>query len=330
MQYSSVLSSAMVGALLFASSGHATPAPAITPRAFDTGFSSLEQRYVYGPPDEGHFVVPLVPGAGPNEVFIRDVRMCESAAQIEVDYSKADNIVRMRATFEGLPYRPSFTRSRDISNPWNIHPVQVEEGKWQVWLIGQLFSVPVTLYYDGPTGDFVGTEFDYPGAPPPFSFPVVYPMSHLICSPIFEGDPDGHAEVEWTYDYDGLLDPVGTGGTIAGFIPENICEPDHLIAIYTNGGIDPADAISWDDVLDQMHRSGIMFATSLEPDPKPDYLRARDNLMIAHLGAYPQVIPDGYTMELNGFTLQRLEPSTCTASVELDDWQGPYYQLCGS
>jgi len=318
-----------LGGMLLSLTAAAQPAPAITPRAADTGYSSVEQRYVYAPPDEGAFKVNLPPGAGPNEVFIRDVNMCESSAYVEVEYSKADNNVHMRAEFEGLPYRPSFTRSVDISTPWNIHPVQVEDGKWQIWTIGRLFGIPTTLYYDGPTGAFLGTEWDFPSGPPPLSFPVIYPMSHLICSPIFEGEPGGHAVVEWDYDYDQLLDVRGTGGTIAGFVPENICEPDHLIAYYTNGGIPAEDAISWDDVLEQVHHSGIMFATSLEPDPKPDYLLSRDNLMIGHIGAYPQQIPDGYTIELNGFTLQRLEASTCSASVELGDWQGPYYNVCG-
>ena len=315
--------------LLLAGGLHANPDPALVPRAADTGFSSIEQRYVYGTPDEGEFRLSLQPGAGPNEVFIRDLRMCESKAELQVNYSKSANKVHFRAEFDGLPYRPSFTRSVDISNQWNTHPVQVEDGKWQIWTIGRVFGILVTLYYDGASGNYVGNEYDFPDGPPPFSFPVIYPMSHLICSPIFEGNPNGHAEVEWEYDYDQMLDELGSGGTIAGFIPENICEPDHLIAVYTNGGIAPEDAISWDDVLDQIHHSGIMFATSLEPDPKPDYLASRDNLMIGHLGAYPQVIPNGYTLELNGFTLQRLDPDTCTASVEVPDWQGPYYELCG-
>ncbi len=325
VQFFAAASTLMFAGTVFAT----TPDPAIVPRAADTGFSSIEQRYVYGTPDEGEFSVNLTAGAGPNEVFIRDVRMCESKAELQVNYSKSENSVHFRAEFDGLPYRPSFTRSVDISNQWNIHPVSVEDGKWQIWTIGKVFGILATLYYDGPTGNFVGSEFDFPDGPPPFAFPVVYPMSHLICSPIFEGDPDGHAVVEWEYAYDAMLDDIGTAGTIAGFIPENICQPDHLIAYYTNGGLAPEDALSWDDVLDQVHHSGIMFATSLEPDPKPEYLRARDNLMIGHLGAYPQQIPDGYTMELNGFTLSRLEPDTCTASVELADWQGPYYDVCG-
>lgn len=248
---------------------------------------------------------------------------------MHVRYSRSAGKVWLKAVFEGLPYRPSFTRSKDISTPWNIHPVSVEEGKWQIWTLGRLFNVPVEIYYDAATGDFLGSEFDFPEGPPPLSIPIVYPMSHMLCSPMFEGDPDGHAVVEWEYDWDQMLDMIGSGGVIAGFIPENLCRFDKLFAYYTNGGL-PADmAMSWDEVLATLHERGIMFATSLEPDPKPDYLRARDNLMIAHIGSYPQIIPHGYTLELNGGTLQPLEPDTCTSSVELPDFQGPFYDLCG-
>lgn len=315
---------------LLATSGAAlsNPPPAIVPRDEATGFSTIEQRYVYAPPEEGSFRVPLQPGAGPLEVFIRTREMCEGEAHVDVEYSKSDNRVSIRAEFTDLPYKYDYTRSQDISTPWNLHPVSVEDGKWQVWLIGRLFNLDMLFYYDAATGELLGSAFDYP-EPPPFSIPVVLPISHLLCSPVFEGEPDGHAVLEWEMPYDAMIDSEGTGGTWAGFIPQNLCKPDKLVAYYTNGGIPPEEAMTFDDVLATVHRSGIMLATSLEPDPKPEYLKARDNLMIAHIGAYPQTIPQGYTMDLNSGTLQPLEPDTCTSSVELPDWGGPYYDICG-
>ena len=68
---------------------------------------------------------------------------------------------------------------------------------------------------------------------------------------------------------------------------------------YTEGGLPVSEAM--DDILDELAagQGGIVFATSLEPDPKPDFLASRDNLMIGWgadhpdgISTNPQMLPD--------------------------------------
>lgn len=311
----------------FATVGLANPPPAVHPRAEDTGFSTIEQRYVYAPPDEGEFTVSLQPGSGPLEVFIRTPEMCQGEASVTYNYSKSENKVRVRAQFTDLPYQLDYTRTSDVSTPFNIHPVSIEDGKWQIWTIGNDLGVIILAYYDALTLDLIGTEFEFPDGPPPGSITIPVQGSHLICSPIFEGNPDGSADFEWEWDYDQMIDAAGNGGTLSTGLPVSLCNPDKIVVYYKNGGVEPSQAMSFDDVLKSVHQGNFMVATSLEPDPKPEYLYSRDNLMVAHIGTYPMTIPKGYSIEMNSRTLRRLEPETCTI-VELADWQGPFYDLC--
>jgi hypothetical protein len=311
----------------FAAVGLANPLPAIQPRAENTGFSTIEQRYVYAPPEEGEFTVPIPVGAGPLEVGIATPEMCAGEMNVTYSYSKSDNKVRARIKGTGMPYRLDYTRTTDVSTQFNIHPVSIEDGKWQVWTIARTLEVYILAYYDGLTLQLLGTEYEYPDGPPPGSIPVPIAGAQMICSPIFEGDEDGNVDFTWEWDYDAMIDAAGNGGTVTTGLPVSLCTPDKLVIYYKNGGVPPDQAMSWDDVLNTVNKDGIVVATSLEPDPKPEELISRDNIMLGHVGNYPNVIPPGYTVELNSRTLRRLEPETCTIT-EYPDWQGPFYNLC--
>lgn len=303
----------------------------LTPRAKATGFSTIEQRYVYAPPDRGHLEIPLNPGGGaPNEVLIAEPVMCQpdSRAKVTIDYDKAANTVKVKADFhKALPYRFSYTRPVDVSTPYNQFPVSVQDGKWQLWIVGRLFSFDTVFYYDAATLQLIGNEADFPAGPPPNSIPVPVPTLQMLCSPMFEGNAQGNAQLEFTYRYDQLLDMLGTGGTYFAFVPYNLCKPDEYGPYYVNGGLAPSRAMSWDDVLQGIWDGyGMAISSSLEPDPKPAYLASRDNTMIGWGGAYPMAAPKGVTANpVSGL----FEPFTCQTRIA-PKIPAAYFNLCGA
>lgn len=329
-------SAAMATLWVFSSVAAAAPpvpgtAP-VVPRPQATGFSTIEQRYVYAPPDKGRIEIPLGLGTGaPNEVFLQEPVMCQpqARAHVTIDYDKQKNTVRLRGQFhKALPYRMSYTRPDNPSTPYNQLPTSVTNGKWQIWLVGRMFSFDTIFYYDLATLQLIGNEADFPAGPPPNSMPVPVPTIQMLCTPMFEGTPQGDATIDVTYRYDMLLDMLGTGGTYVAFVPYNLCKPDEYGPYYINGGLAPSRAMSWDQVLQSIwDGNGMAISTSLEPDPKPAYLAARDNTMIGWGGAYPAQLPKGLVANpVNGL----IERQTSCATHIAPKFPPGYFNVCGA
>lgn len=303
----------------------------IVPRATSTGLSTIEQRYVYAPPDKGEFDIELSVGAAaPNEVVIEEPVMCQpqAKAKVTIKYDKAKNKVKMIADFKkALPYRMSFTRPHDITTPYNQFPVSVTDGKWQIWFAGRPFSFETTFYYSATTLQLLGNEVEFPGGPPPNAIPVAVPTLHMMCSPMFEGEPDGDGHLEVTWDYDNMRDYLGRGGTYFAFVPYNLCKPDEYGPYYVNGGLSPSLAMNFDQVLQSIWDGyGMAISSSLEPDPKPAYLDSRDNTMIGWGGGYPGGVPDGLTVDpLSGLYKTRTSCGTHIAQ----SFPPGYFNVCG-
>jgi len=310
--------------------GGTTAMAQITPGAV-TGSSNIEQDYVYATPDEGSFEFPLRVGfTAAGEISIEEPSMCNGGgAQARIDYSKSNNTVRVRVDYQGLPYRMSAAFEEDRSTPYNRFPVSVEEGKWQLWFVGGINNKESLFWYDGLTGTLIGNEYDVdPSELPPSAFPIPIPVVHMACiTMLFESDPDTlEAHVDVTKDYDNILDAAGTGGVLVAYLPMNLCAPDELIPYYTNGGLPTEDALHMDDVLESIHGGyGFALATSLEPDPKPDYIYARDNIMIGYTGAYPAVAPEG--LRINPTTGEFKTMESCSTR-EVEKWPAAYYDFC--
>lgn len=306
-----------------------TPAPALVPRAVETGYSNIEQRWVYAPPDEGQFSFPLQVGALPMELAIEEESMCTGEASVRIEYSKSRNTVKLDAKFTGLPYKPSYCYADYGANPttaFNRFPDCVEDGAWQMWFVVKNFTKDVIFYYDEVTLDLLGMSYDFPDGMPLGSFPVVIPGVHMIESPLFHGNPDGDAHFQWEFAYDKMIDYEGTAGVVASFVPTNLCFPDKYITIWSNGGMPHDEAVTGDDMLQSIWAGyGVNVTTSLEPDPKPDYLRGRDNIMIGHTGFYPQTIPNGYQFDFRSATVV---PRTTCETHQNPQWPSYYPDLC--
>lgn len=306
----------------------ANPPVPLVPRK-PTGFSTVEQRHVYAQPDEGSFEVPLRLGAvAPTEVAIEEPVSCAPGAnaKVKVTYSKRNNTVVLDATYKGLPYRMSYTRPVDVSTPYNQFPVSITEGKWQIWFVGRMLNFDTTFYYDATTLQLIGSEYDLPAGPPPNSIPVPIATLHMVGTPIFEGKPDGTAQVRFEYRYDQITDEQGKGGVYFSYVPFNLCKPDEYGPYYTQGGLPLEKAMHFDQVLESIWSGyGMAFATSLEPDPKPTYLLSRDNTMIGWGGMYPASLPEGIEMNpINGLVRVRESCGTHIAPA----YTKAYYNLC--
>jgi len=310
-----------------------TPPPAFVPRN-ETGYSSIEQKWVYAHPDKGEFRVPLVVGALPRELNVATPEMCEGEVDswVNYKYDRKKNKVWVTVHIEGMPTEPPTICYSDYqSNPstqFNEYPDCVEDGVWQVWTIGNLFHKDMTFWYDATTLQLLGGDDRFPNGPPAGSFPVIIPGVQMVCSPELEPNRKGVIHSSFEYDFNNIVDMLGNAGTAAAFVPFSLCEPDRYTGYYVDGGLDPNgdDRFTFDAFLESIwYGYGISAATSYEPRVKPDYLASRDNLMIGHVGFYPQVVPPGYNLEMTSQTLKVRE--TCETH-QADPWAGPYHDLC--
>ncbi|MDJ0573941.1 MAG: calcium-binding protein [Xenococcaceae cyanobacterium MO_234.B1] len=287
--------------------------PELSTQSLSDAFTNLATYFA--PDDEGRIHIPLAAAGNslPDEVDIVTPEMLAGSAEATITYSKSANEVVMEFDFEGLPYQLDVTRPDDVSTPFNQQPVSVEDGKWQIWIMSNWFNRETNFWYDGATGELIGNEFELPNGPPEPGSAIdvngdgvndtslAVPTTRMIGTPIFEGNPDGTAHVEFTFDYDQMLDDRGTGGAYVAGLPFNLNHPEEIGIYYTEGGLPLSEAMSFDDILTSMRDGGpgLVFATSLEPDPKPEYLNSRDNTMIAWSSFYPALTPDGVLMDLS-------------------------------
>lgn len=242
----------------------------------------------------------LLVGA-PGEVLLQEESMCsenDGRARFRWRWNERKNRVRLTARADGLPYRPSLDYQFDPSNPYNAWPSGVTEGIWQIWItsIGNRTS---TYHYDS-SGGLLGNEHDDID-PAQVATSITVPVVHMICTDLFQARPNGRTTVHFNFEYDRMLDAVGSGGVYAGFVPFDLNNPLTSSRFhYTSGGLDPSLAMSWPELLAGIEAgietgaSGVGLAFSLEPDPKPELLRARDNLMIGWGASIPAELVGGF------------------------------------
>ena len=232
--------------------------------------------------------------SGAREYQIQEQSMCDGSASADISFDRLANKLTIHAQFDGLPYRPHVAYEYNPSTAYNQYPDEVSDGKWQMWLVGEYFTARSIFYYDGLDGHLIGNEHDIDGPLPPTAFPVELPVLQMLCTDFFESDPNTlKADVTFEYDYDNILDMLGSAGVYTAVLPTNIFNPSELDIYYTQGGLPPELAMNFDDIADIISdgRGGLMLVTSYEPSPKPSYLDARDNIMIGWGSAWPRPAP---------------------------------------
>lgn len=240
----------------------------------------------------GVLEIPMALGpSGGREMQIQEPSMCNDDTTATVAFDENANTVVIDAHFVGLPYRPSICYDYNPSTAFNAYPDCVEDGKWQMWILTRNFTRLSTFWYDLADGSLIGNEFDVDEESlPPAAFPVVVPVGQMLCSDMFESDPETLvADVHFEFAYDQMLDGEGTGGVFFSVLPYNLFAPDELDIYYTQGGLPPSEAQNFRDLIEDnaSDSGGLIIATSYEPDPKPAYLKSRDNIMIGFGGQWP-------------------------------------------
>ena len=294
-------------------------------------FDAFSNLATFGAPeDEGRIRIPLSAGqlSIPGEVDIVTPEMLAGSAEAIITYSRADNTVALELNAEGLPFDLDITRPVDVSTPFNQQPVTVEDGSWQVWFIGNWFDQETYFWYDGESGDLIGSEFDLPDGRPDPANPIdvngdgiedvpflVTETARMVGTPLFEGNPDGTLNIEFNYDYDQILDYRGTGGAYVAGLPINLDRPEEIVLYYTENGNPLSEAMTFDDILASIRNDevglgsgGLNIAFSLEPDPKPGFLNSRDNTMIGFDGFYPFITPEGMVTDFSTFSYRPQTP----------------------
>ena len=305
--------------------------PSLSNLSLSETFTQLATSFA--PDDEGIIRFPLsLDLVFPDEIHIITPEMLNGSAEATISYSKSDNQVTLDLDLEGLPYRLDVTRPEDTSTPFNQHLVSVEDGKWQTWLTVGWFTNESTFWYDGKTNQLIGNEFDLfeevPTDNTPIDvnddgvvdIPVDIPVAQAVGSPIFEGNPDGTAQVSFNYNYDQILDERGTAGFYVAGLPYNLNKPNEVGIYYTEGGLPLSEARTWDDVLQTIRSGGLINITlSLEPDPKPDFLASRSNTMEGWTAFYPLLTPDGVFFEGITDSYKFADPSDLVTKLN-DPW----------
>ncbi|MDJ0573942.1 MAG: calcium-binding protein [Xenococcaceae cyanobacterium MO_234.B1] len=300
----------------------------------DLADSSLSENFTelatfFAPEDEGRIRFPLNSGLSiPDELQVIPPEVSSGSAEATITYSKSANEVTLDLDIDGLPYRETFTRPEDVSTPFNRQPVTVEDAKWQVWVVGEWFTEETNFWYDGQTGELLGSEFDLFDEPSGDATPIdvngdgvldtslLLPTAQAIGSPIFEGNPDGTAQVSFDFTYDQLLDERGTAGVYVGALPYNLNSPQEVGIYYTEGGLPLSEAMTWDDILGNIRNGNLLNITvSVEPDPKPQFLDSRPNTMEAWNGLYPTLNPDGIVLDALTNTHRFAEPEDTVSHV---------------
>ncbi len=238
----------------------------------------------------GNLSFDLVTGlGGGKEMLIQEPEMCEGESRTKITWNRNQDRVRIKLELEGIPYKPSYCFEEDPSTPYNEYPMCVEDGGWQMWVLPRIFTRTSVWYYDADSGDLIGNEFDLPEGPPPGSIPFELPAVQMMCMGYFQPNPvtlkfNGHFD----FDYDHMLDGMGTPGSIVTAVPFNAFDENSYWYYYTHAVLPDSEAVSWDDTLDDLAGgNSIMIATSVEPEVKPASLATHDQLMIGWAAGYP-------------------------------------------
>ncbi len=242
----------------------------------------------------------ILAAGAPGELMVREPSMCGGRAESRIQWNRGSGKVKLRGKFWGLPFRPNLAYAFDPSNALNQWPASVENGAWQYWIVG-IGTRTSTYHYDA-AGQLLGSELDDIDPQDIATTVTDVPVVHMLCTDFFETDLAAAASgesttVHFTFDYDAMLDVAGTAGVYAGFVPFDLTDPDNTLRFhYTEGGLDPSLAMSWDEILAVIESGfgGLGLGTSYEPVPKPELLLARDNLMIGWSASYPPALIEGF------------------------------------
>ena len=198
------------------SEGHATGVP-------------KKVQFSIGDAGRGIMTLPIYRGGSlPDEFLLLPTPgNCGRSVQVTYVWDEAENSMRLRLQGKGVlePY-PDVDRTEGVdffTNPFWPEAIDFEDGRYQFWTI----STPdvATFYYDQQTLQLLGSEYDFPGPPPPNTIPVQIPVFAALPTPFFQPEPNGDLDLVVEYDYDHLVRPdrPDLAHTVGTFLPHSLC-----------------------------------------------------------------------------------------------------------
>ena len=230
-----------------------------------------------GDNDKGQLYQPLWRGGAPaleDYLYVPPDHDCRGQkGTVRIDWDKAANTVHVLVKYEHLPAHPAIARTDGENyffNPFHQAPKDVSDGAYRFWIIwGHITGKPLTFYYDASTLKLLGSEIDYPNGPPPNVIPQPFPYFPLVCSQLFNMNPDGTGSHEFTLQYDNVgVEGGAYANSIVTLIPQDLCEAapfqpniSQLRPYVPKQGWLPKDkGVSWDEVL----KGGLNFDTTVD------------------------------------------------------------------
>jgi len=233
-------------------------------------------------------------GSG-NEIEIRTPGMCEGAFWLNFKWNKADDLLQIRFKGYGLPViPPTICYEFNPSNAYNQWPFPCVTGRWQLYIVSQVYKIPVTCYYHPVTKILLGTDYDHYGNTiPSNAIQVPCPGMKMITTRQFTPSLLGVADETFTLSYSDLRDEYGSTGTLLSLPLKNLSDPLSFLNLYTNQHQlkKPVPISNFEDILWDINNSTNpaapgLFGAGLTYTPiiKPNYLKSRDNLMLGPFG----------------------------------------------
>lgn len=193
---------------------------------------ALQAPIWMGDDDIGALVMPMYRGAAvalEDYVFTPPDHDCANArGTLRIDWNRHANTVRYQIKYKKVPVHPVVHRTEEVDwfpNPAWAGPKDIQDGAYRMWTVLGAQSFSRTFYYDAQTFLFVGSEFDFPGGPPPATIPVRIPVFVLLSTKLMYPDPDGSLFHEFTVAYDNVTNEGGAYTNIEGtYIPLDLCQ----------------------------------------------------------------------------------------------------------
>ncbi|MRG92753.1 hypothetical protein [Polyangium spumosum] len=268
-----------------------------------------------GDNDRGSVYAPLWRGANAN---IEDLIIAPPGGDcrnvkgtVRVDWDKAANTVRITLKGRNIPRAPVVERTEGVDyfhNPFHLRQKDLLVTGYRLWTIfGTINTALTSFYYDADTNLLLGSEYDFPGGPPPNSITVGFPIFPLVSSIVVNPDAQGRLYHQYTIPYDHVTQEGGqTGAAIVTNLPHDLCQSNPAdptagqLRPYVYGWLPPNTGPSFADIL----RAGVIFDMSIEdaatpyPNNDPPYVFSGASL-ISNFAGMQGGTPNGYHLHLN-------------------------------
>ncbi|HEY8210471.1 MAG TPA: hypothetical protein VIG99_23475, partial [Myxococcaceae bacterium] len=274
-----------------------------------------------GDEERGALISPMYRGASDgieDYIYAPPDGDCENARGVfRIDWDSRKNTVHYALKYKKIPPHPSVHRTEGVDfffDPAHLAPKDFDNGGYRFWTILSAQTLLNDFYYDPATGNFIGSQYDFPSGPPAGAITVPIPVFALLTNKLMFPKEDGSLFHEYTvpYDHPTVEDGPWSFG-IATYIPLNLCEGNPVqptlgqLRPWAGPWLTTAQlTMSWKEIL----KRGPVFDTTVdENQPFPETFGYEPYIYsaIAFIGNQPAFqggVPNGWRNHLASVILQ--------------------------